>query len=180
MIALHSSRKILPQEPTLDLVIISLCLHSRDDTTHFISNSTSASSASPCGDHPWRPPGRLLLTRTHTAHPPSQSWLPLSPELEPLAPQHLGPTSSSLRQEDFLLSFYPLGPSWSGMFSDHLSYSWLLLSPTAFHRSLHSGHLLQYFFIDWFIVWNHPFPNIYVRNRIGKLESISVLIWLWS
>lgn len=180
MIALHSSRKVLPQEPTLDLVIISLCLHSRDYTTHFISNSPSASSASPCGDHPWRPPGRLLPDLDSRCTPALSDWLPLGPEYEPFAPQHLGPASSSLHQEDFLLSFYPLGPSWSGMFSDHLSYSWPLLSPMAFHRSLHSGHLLQYFFIDWFIVWNHPFPNIYVWNRIGKLESNSVLIWLWS
>ena len=61
MIALYSSRKILPQEPTLDLVIISLCLHSRDYTAHFIlSNSTSASRALPCGAHPRRPPGCLM------------------------------------------------------------------------------------------------------------------------
>ena len=87
MIALHSSRKILPQEPTLDLVIISLCLHSRDYTTHFISNSTSASSALPCGAHPWRPPGRFLPDLD--AHPPFPTDCLSVPNTSPLHPSTL-------------------------------------------------------------------------------------------
>lgn len=129
MIALYSSRKILPQEPTPDLVIISLCLHSRDYAAHFVvSSSTSASRASPCGDHPRRPPGCLLPDPESHCTPALSNCLSVLKH-EPFPPQHLGPTRSSLCQEDFLLSFYPLGPSWSGIFSDHLSYSWPLLSP---------------------------------------------------
>ena len=111
MIALYSSRKILPQEPTLDLVIISLCLHSRDYTAHFIVlNSTSASPALPCGAHPQRPLGCLLPDpESHCTPTPSDCLSVL--KHEPFPPQHLGPTRSSLCQEDFLLSFYPLGPS---------------------------------------------------------------------
>lgn len=72
MIALYSSRKILPQEPTLDLVIISLCLHSRDYTLTLLSRT-------PPLPHVLCPVEIILgdlqaascLTPSHTAHPPS-------------------------------------------------------------------------------------------------------------
>lgn len=91
MIALYSSRKMLPQEPALDLVIISLCLHSRDYAAHFlVSRSTSASRASRCGDHPRGPPGCLLPDPESHCTPALSHCLSVL-EHEPFPAQHLGP-----------------------------------------------------------------------------------------
>lgn len=50
-------------------------------------------------------------------------------EHEPFPAQHLGATASLPSSGRFLLSSYPLGPSWSGIFPDHLSFWRPLLSP---------------------------------------------------
>lgn len=171
MIALYSSRKMLPQEPALDLVIISLCLHiQRLRSLSASPRSTSCLTCFAVGDHPrGLPAASYPDPKSHCT--PALSCLSVL-EHEPFQPSTVGPPSlpSSGRFPSVLL---PSRPSWKWHLPWPSSCSRPLLSPMHFYRSLHSGHLLQYLFTDQVIVWNHPFPKIYIWNRIGKLESSS-------
>lgn len=162
---------MLPQEPALDLVIISLCLlHSRDYAAHFlVSRSTSASVFALWRSSP-RASGCLLPDPGMHCTPALSRCLSVL-EHEPFQPSTLGPTSlpSSGRFPSVL---YPLGPSWSGIFPDHLSCSRPLLSPSHSTGPFIQGTCYSICSLTGSSS-DHPFPKIYVWNRIGKLESNS-------